>query len=176
MKFDEVLRSWKEWFEQENVRYAVIGGLAVQAWGHSRFTKDVDIVVSEQLRDRVVSRAVELGYETLNVSVGYSNHLHPDRDFGRLDFMYVDPATAEKLLSSAVPRTIVGDVVAPVPRPEYLAMMKAISMKNAPARALFDGEDVRMLLKVPGVDRTLVRDYFMKHGLLELFDAIERAR
>lgn len=54
-------------------------------------------------------------------------------------------------------------------------MMKAISMKNFPHRALYEGEDVRVLLGVPGVDRALIKDYFERHGLLELYDAIEKA-
>lgn len=55
-------------------------------------------------------------------------------------------------------------------------MMKALSMKNVPHRALFEGEDVRVLINVPGVDRQAVRDFYAKHGLLELYDAIEKAR
>lgn len=176
MKFDAVLRTWKGVFEREGIRYALIGGLAVQAWGHSRFTKDIDIVVDVAMRERVVAHAIELGYETLNISAGYSNHLHPDRDWGRLDFMYVDSVTADRILSAAEPRAVLADLVTPVARPEHLAMMKALAMKNSPMRTLIDGEDVRMLLKVPGVDRAQIRDYFARHGLLELFDAIERAR
>jgi hypothetical protein len=55
-------------------------------------------------------------------------------------------------------------------------MMKAMAMKNFPHRALFEGEDVRQLMSVPGVDREAVRDYYRRNGLLELFDAIEKAR
>jgi methylmalonyl-CoA mutase cobalamin-binding subunit len=64
----------------------------------------------------------------------------------------------------------------PVASPEHLAMMKALSMKNNPHRALYEGEDVRVLLNVPGVDRHAVREYFRRQGLLELFDAIDKAR
>ncbi len=39
-----------------------------------------------------------------------------------------------------------------------------------------EGEDIRTLLDVPGVDREAVRDYFERHGLLELYDAIEKSR
>jgi methylmalonyl-CoA mutase cobalamin-binding subunit len=49
-------------------------------------------------------------------------------------------------------------------------------MKNDPHRALYEGEDVRALLNVPGVDRHTVRDFFARHGLLELFDVIDKAR
>src|SRR5262249_46708902 len=33
MQFDEVLRTFGEFFEREKIPYAVIGGLAMQAWG-----------------------------------------------------------------------------------------------------------------------------------------------
>lgn len=176
MQFDEVLRTWKEFFEREGVRYAVIGGLAMRVWGRARFTNDVDIVVSRSDAARVVSHAESLGYETLFVSPAFSNHLHPDRRLGRLDFMFVDDDKGRPMFESAVLKAVVGDVEAPVVRPEYLAMMKAVAMKNAPMRALYEGEDVRVLLNVPGVDRKLIRDYFEQIGMLELFDAIEKAR
>lgn len=52
--------------------------------------------------------------------------------------------------------------------------MKAIAMRNSPHRVLVDSPDVQFLLRLPGVDRATVRDYFARHGLLELFDAIAR--
>ena len=54
-------------------------------------------------------------------------------------------------------------------------MMKGLSMKNAPRRVPYEGEDVRLLLSTPGVDRARIREYFARHGLLDLFDAIERS-
>lgn len=175
MQFEVVLRAFGEFFDRENIRYAVIGGLAIQAWGGSRFTKDADLVIDREVRDRVIAFAESIGYETLGVFDGYSNHLNSDEDLGRIDFMYVTGETARKIFASIETRAVIGDVVAPVARPEHLAMMKAISMKNRPARALYEGDDVRLLLKVPGVNRAEVREYFARHGLLELFDAIEKA-
>ena len=176
MRFDVVLRTFIDFFEVEGIRYAVIGGLAMQAWGASRFTKDADIAVDREAREKVVAFAESIGYETLAVFDGYSNHLNSDEDYGRLDFMYVAGETARKIFSSVETRRVVGDVAAPVARPEHLAMMKAIAMKNRPQRALYEGEDVRLLLSVPGVDHAEIRDFFERNGLLELFNAIEKAR
>lgn len=36
MQFENVLRTWKAFFEREGIRYAVIGGLAMSAWGSPR--------------------------------------------------------------------------------------------------------------------------------------------
>jgi hypothetical protein len=174
VQFDDVLHTFARFFEREHIRYAVIGGLALQAWGHTRFTRDVDLVVERHARERVVAFAESLGYETLHVSEGYSNHVHGQADLGRVDFMYVDADTAEKLFPETTTRPIVGDFAAPVPAPEHLLAMKAMAMKNSPQRVLIDSPDVQFLLRLPGVDRAAVRDYFARHGLLELFDAIQK--
>jgi hypothetical protein len=175
VKFDEVLRTFSEAFEHDRIRYVLIGGLAMQAWGRSRLTKDIDFAVDAGARDRVIALAESLGYETLYVSEGYSNHAHTDPAWGRVDFMYLYGATAERIFAAARDKPIVGSATGPVASAEHLAMMKAIAMKNHPHRALFEGEDVRILLQAPGVDRKAVRDYFERQGLLGLFDAIERA-
>jgi hypothetical protein len=176
MQFEKVLKTFTEFFEREGIRYALIGGMAMQAWGRSRLTKDVDFAVDIEAQPRVVAFAESLGYETLYVSAAYSNHVSSDTGLGRIDFMYISGRTAERIFNAIVEKPIVGSVTAPVASAEHLAMMKAVAMKNFPHRALFEGEDVRLLLNVPGVDREAIRDYYKQQGLLELYDAIDKAR
>lgn len=114
MQFDEVLRTFQRFFDREGVRYALIGGLAMQAWGRSRMTKDVDIAVDRSSQERVLAFTEELGYELLHVSKAYSNHAHSDARRGRIDFMYLAGETAERVFGAASERPIVGDVVFPV--------------------------------------------------------------
>lgn len=120
--------------------------------------------------------AESLGFTTRYASEAFSNHEHPDPDWGSVDFMYLRGRTAESVFAAASRKALVEGHPMPVASPEHLAMMKAVAMKSFPHRALYEGEDVRTLLKVPGVDREAVRDYFARHGLLELFDAIEKTR
>lgn len=54
MQFDEVLRTFSGFFEKEGIRYALIGGLAVHAWGYSRATQDIDFVVEGGNRERLI--------------------------------------------------------------------------------------------------------------------------
>jgi hypothetical protein len=175
MQFDAVLRMFQKFFDREGIRYCVVGGLAVQAWGNSRFTNDVDISVARSDQQRVIAFAESAGYETLNITASFSNHLHSDRQLGRLDFLYPDDQTAARMFDAAVVRPVIGTVIAPVASPEHLAMMKGMAMKQNPGRALYEADDVRLLLALPGVDLALVRDYFAKIGMLELFDAIKKA-
>lgn len=176
MQFDAVLRTFSEFFEREGIRYCVVGGLAMQAWGHSRFTNDVDLAVSRSDQARVLAVAESLGYEAFFVSAGFSNHDHRDRALGRIDFMYPDAQTADRMFDAAVRRRVIGAIETPVASAEHLAMMKGLAMKEKPGRIPYDGEDVRHLLSLPGIDRVSVRDYYVRIGMLELFDVIEKAR
>jgi hypothetical protein len=176
MQFAEVLRTFTSFFDREGIRYAVIGGVAVTSWGRARSTKDLDIAVALRDQQRVVGFAESLGYETLLVRSAFSNHSHPDSLLGRIDFMYLSDETADRVFDASSPKPLLPERDLPVASPEHLAMMKALSMKNNPHRVLYEGEDVRVLLNVPGVDREGVREYFRRQGLLELFDAIAKAR
>ena len=174
MQFDEVLRTFAEFFQREGIRFAVAGGLAIHAWGRSRTTRDIDFVVDGSVQQRVIAFAESLGYRTLHVSSGYSNHDHADEAFGIVDFMYVYGDTADRVFAEASQRVIAGDAEAPVPKPEHLIAMKVQAIKNAPRRVSIDVPDIEYLLTLPGVDRAVVRDYFDRAGLLRIYDVISK--
>jgi len=118
-------------------------------------------------------RALEAhGYETLHVSPGYSNHQHPDPDWGGLDVVYVDEDTAGLLFPGCSRRLKLGSRDAPVPRAEHLAAMKVRAMCNDPSRLVQDLADVQHLLRLPETDRAEVRAYFEKAGMLDWYDRV----
>ena len=171
MQFDEVLRTWKEFFEREGIRYALVGGLAMAAWGSGRTTEDADFVVDIAARPRVIAFAESQGFTTLHLSDAFSNH---KRGSDQLDFMYVEGLTSEQIFARAEERAFLGKVPLNVARPEHLAAMKAVAIKSAPRRAFRDISDVIFLLRLPGVDRDFVRDYFARKELLDVFNEIEK--
>lgn len=176
MKFELVLQTITDLLEREEIRYTLVGGLAIHAWGRMRPTKDADFAVRLEDQERTIRIAESLGYETTYVSRAFSNHEHGDPAWGHVDFMYLAGETALRVMDASTPKEVLPGKLIPVASPEHLAMMKALAMKNFPRRALYEGEDVRTLLSVPGVDRESIRDYFGKLGLLDLYDAIEKAR
>lgn len=175
MEFTRVLEAFSGFFEREDIRYALAGGLALQAWGHTRTTHDADFVVPGAERERVIAYAESIGYRTTFMSEGYSNHRHPDPAFGDVDFLYVYGATAEQVFTESSPRNAVG-VTVPVTKPEHLIAMKVRAMKNAPRRVLIDAPDIEFLLSLPNLDRARVRAYFDQHGLLKIYDELEKQR
>jgi Nucleotidyl transferase of unknown function (DUF2204) len=175
MQFDEVLRTWKAFFEREGIRYALAGGNAILAWGHQRPTHDVDFVVDGVHSARVIRHAESLGYETTFVSEGFSNHHATATSLGHVDFLYVYADTADALFTAAERLQTMG-VELPVLRPEHLIAMKVRAMKHSPMRVLIDAPDIAYLLTLPEIDRERVREYFTQHGLLKIYDELEKDR
>jgi nucleotidyltransferase DUF2204 len=164
-----------DFLESEGVPVAVVGAHALQAYGVTRATIDLDLLTERPVQERLVSFMEELGYETLYRSEGYSNHLHGDREWGRVDFVYVDERTSRSLFGRATERAAIGGREITLPRPEHLVAMKVQAMKNDRRRALKDLSDVQELLALVPTDEAEVRAYFEHAGLLERYEEIRRS-
>ena len=174
MDFARVLRIVASLFEEQRVLYAVAGAFGLHAYGLTRATLDLDFVVDAEVQPNLVSFLESLGYETLYLSSGYSNHLHADPAMGRLDFVYVAGDTSRLLFDSAQRRLLLEGVSIPVPKPEHLAAMKIQAMKNDPSRTFQEMSDIQFLLALPSVDREEIKRYFEKQGMVDRYDEIQR--
>jgi predicted nucleotidyltransferase len=174
MNVSAVLETVRGFLDRDGIPFAVVGALALHAYGFSRSTNDVDLLVGSAAQDTLVGFLEKNGFETLHRSSGFSNHLHPDRSIGRLDVIYVDDKTQQMILAGARKSTIAGVTVA-VPKPEHLVAMKVHAMKNDPQRTFQDMADIRYLAGLPGVDVHEIRRYFEDAGLMERFHEIERS-
>jgi hypothetical protein len=174
MDFQRVLSELVAFFACHDARWAAAGAWALHAYGLSRATLDLDVVTEALVQPALVEHLVALGYETLHVSAGFSNHLHAAPDWGRLDFIYVDEPTATLLFAGCGRTLELGGQSIRVPRPEHLAAMKAQAIRNDPSRLWRDLADVQHLLRLPGVDRAEMRGAFERAGLGGRFDEIDR--
>jgi hypothetical protein len=174
LDFAKVLDLLTGFFERERFPFAVVGAFGLHAYGLTRATTDLDFVTDSAARSRLVQFLEANGYETLYASEGYSNHLHQDPAFGRVDLVYVSGETGRRLFEGASLRSLIPGRRVPVPRPEHLAAMKVQAIKNDPERRHQELADIRFLMSLPGVDRGEIRSYFESSGLGELFDELER--
>jgi len=175
VNFSRVIQELAGFLSREDARFALAGAFALHAYGLARATSDLDFVTEARVRERLVTFLETLGYETLHSSRGYSNHLHPEPELGRVDMIYVDEETADKLFESPGATFRLGGRELSVPRPEHLAAMKVHAMKNDPGRVFQEMADIRFLLQLEGVDEREIRGYFEKAGLREKFDEIKRS-
>ncbi len=169
MNIKGVLENLLDFFDKEEIDFALIGAFALQAYGYVRATQDIDFVVRGEGQERVVRFLELLGYETLYRSKGFSNHVHQLASLGRIDFLYVEAETAGKLFSGTKPTLIFEGLSVPVVRPEHLIALKIFAMKNDPERSFREMADIQQLLSLVEIDVDEVKGYFEKYGQLEKF-------
>jgi hypothetical protein len=173
--FGAVLRMVSAFLDGKGYRFALIGGVALAAYGLARTTLDLDLLVESRGQEDLIAFLEANGFATLHRSIGYSNHLHPDPARGRLDCVYVGGSTGEQLFAACRIARAPGGLELPLPKPEHLAALKVVAMKNDPGRTFQEMADIRFLLQLPQVDRREVKGYFERHGLGERFDDLEKS-
>ena len=176
MDFARELEIVEGFLADRQFRVAVIGGVALTAYGHPRLTLDLDVVTETAAQEPLIAFMEAQGFVTLHRSPGYSNHRHPDRNRGRVDVMYVRGTTADKLFTSVKELPGPGGRSILVPKPEHLIAMKVQAMKDAPERTWQDLVDIAYLFRLDGVDRDEVRQYFESADLVEKWHELTRSR
>lgn len=148
--FDELLRSLAE----AEVEFVVVGGLALNAWGVVRGTKDVDVVVATDADNirRVAEVAVSAGGHvqqgeallgtpfSIAAALAGGEQVAIETDLGRLDVVQgLDGVPSfEELRSRAREAEILGSVVWVCSREDLRAMKQAAGR----TRDLADIEDL----------------------------------
>ena len=176
MDFALNLEDLGSFLDARHFRWALVGGVALAAYGLARMTLDLDLVVDADAQEKLVGFMEELGFETLHASTAYSNHLHQDPTRGRVDFLYVRGSTREQIFAQAETRNGPRGRPVSVPKPEHLIAMKVLAIKSDPGRTFQDLADIRFLASLPGVDHDEIRSHFERHGLLGRYQELERTR
>lgn len=169
MNIKTIFRTLTDFFKKEEIDYALVGAFALKAYGYLRATQDVDFLVRSNHQNKIIAYLESLGYETIYRSAGYSNHVHPLANLGRIDFIYVEEETANTIFSETKPLLLLDDISVPVVRPEHLIALKVFAMKNDPDRSLREMADLQYLLKLPGLDSEEIQGYFEKYGQTEKY-------
>ena len=174
MNFEAVIGELVPFLTREKCRFALAGAFALHVYGLSRATGDVDFIMDTACRKKVIGFLEGLGYETIYHSKGYSNHVHSLSSMGRLDFIYVEGKTADKLFSQTVDGLSIGKWSIPVPSAEHLIALKVLAMKNDPSRTFREMADIQFLMNLPGVNQEDVKRYFDQFGMIERYNEIKK--
>jgi nucleotidyltransferase AbiEii toxin of type IV toxin-antitoxin system len=173
MDVPRVLSLVRPFFESRSEPYALVGGLALLAYGAPRATFDVDLLARRSVRGDLVAHFESCGFTTLSLQPGFSNHQHPEPALGRVDVIYVSGTTADMVFAGCAPKEIATGVEAPVPRPAHLVAMKAQAFAKDNTR-YSDLSDLQYLLSLPDVDPEEARSYFESAGIADYFDRLRR--
>jgi len=174
MDFENVLKTLITFFKEKGIDHALIGGFALNAYGITRSTMDLDILTHIGHRNAIINFLESLGYETYASSNAFSQHQHPISDMGRIDFLYITGKTAETMFKEAVSRPVFAQKTIKVVKPEHLIALKLYAISCNPDRFHREMDDIGNLLELESIDIEEVKTYFVAYSSLDEFEQLRR--
>jgi predicted nucleotidyltransferase len=165
MNLKEVLKTVVYRFQQQDIDFALSGGLALSTMGIFRFTKDIDFVVYEDSKVAAHEIMTELGYEIQDFSTEeIISYVSPLKAFGQVDFLLARRTYTQAMMARSKKVPIFGDECeVKTLLPEDLIGLKIQAISNDPKNCyLVDAPDIQRLLGMhqDRMDMNLVREYF----------------
>lgn len=138
--------------EQLGLKYLVIGGHAVNAYGEPRTTLDVDFLACKDDRQTWITLLENEGFKLAHDGGNFIQFSPPYGTKWNLDLMLVNRETFSKLHSDARQVVMLG-ITAFVPSPEHLIGLKLHALKYGPDRRRDkDMPDVLTLIRNAGIN------------------------
>jgi predicted nucleotidyltransferase len=162
---------------RRKLRFLVIGGLAVNHYGYSRETGDLDFFISQDDRDEWLRLLQDFGYTSHNDGGNFIQFNPPAQNAWPVDLMLVQEKTFAPILAACQPADFFG-VKSRVPTLEHLLALKLHALKNTRmARFLKDYLDVEYLIRINQLDikSEKLRGLFEKYGTPDLYEKVSRS-
>ena len=168
MNFSLVLKYLLEFFNKNDIPYALIGGLALDIHGIIRTTQDIDFMVPladiQKIEDYLLTR----GYKKLFRSKDVANYASDDFELGRVDFLLAHRQYTQNMLNNAIYfDTKVSSNKLKIARLEDLIALKLQAHFNQKDRKVDDIKDIENKIRQfkTKLDYDKVKEYF------SIFDA-----
>ena len=163
MNFESVFEYLLSQFKKDKIDYALIGGFALHAAGHTRATQDIDLLILVDDIPKAKQALVAFGYEVAHESRDVINFHGKLRELGQIDIVQAHRQYARGMLQRAKKYDILNNKFSvKIVMPEDLIGLKVQSSSNDPKRLNRDRADIEVILqKNHGrLDLNLVREYF----------------
>ena len=157
-------------FKKENLKYAIIGGFALEAAGVIRATMDIDLLVLASDKNIIKSVMISNDYELVFESKEVITFIGSNDSLGRVDFLLAHRKYTLAMLERAQKRSVLqGQTEIYVVEPEDLIGLKIQAVANDQQRFIQDMVDIQMILnkKSESLNFDRIKEYF------ELFDKLD---
>ena len=159
-----------EQFEQQQIRYAVMGGFALGVLGVPRATMDLDFLVSGEDVCRVEGILRKIGYLRYAQTANVSHYRHQDSAWGVVDLIHaIRPASLAMLTRTKAVPIFDGRCAIRVLCPEDVIGFKVQGMANDPLRRVHETVDIESLAARYGkeLDWSRVEAYYAMFEMQE---------
>ena len=163
MDFEQVIGALLQRFEQEHIRYAVMGGFAIGALGIPRATRDLDFLIHRDDLARFQDILAGLGYQCHHQTEDVSQYYHPHAQWGAIDAIHAFRQHAVAMLDRAKTRTVFeGTKTLHVLEAEDIIGLKVQAMANNPIRRTREVVDIEALASQHGatLDWARILEYY----------------
>lgn len=174
----EILERLTEEGARRRLSFVLVGGHALIAWGVSRQTGDLDLLIPERWRLRWKEVLADLGYGTPYEHTSFVQYAAPSHGAWPVDLLVVGDDTFDRVAAESVGAQF-GRVECRVACPDHLLAMKFHALRYVTeAVGLKYLADVHALLRRTGrkVADDAVRDLCLKYGSAEVYERLVGTR
>ncbi len=171
----EILREILSRTDPKLMPFLLIGGHAVNFYGISRQTGDLDLLVRLNDKTRWQDLLISFNYKIGQNDSNFARFRSDILTSWPLDLMFVNDETFSKLLAEAKIGTL-GDSSVKIVSPRHLAILKIHALKKYQEhRFVKDYNDLVSLLKIPavGISNDELRELCLKYATMELFNKLK---
>jgi len=175
MDFISIFRYIIEAFKRESIDFALIGGLALQASGVTRTTRDIDLLILSKDNKKIKDLLLSHGYDLIHESEDVLNFVGKKLELGRIDFLLAHRKYTLAILARAYEQPVLENKFkVKIIKAEDLIGLKVQSSSNDPTRLNQDMADIRSLIEVNynKLDFGIIREYFVLFDREKELDAI----
>ena len=172
MDFKTVLLTLLKNFHEQEIRYGLIGGVALGALGIPRATIDLDFLVHQDDLHKVHSIMEATGYECRYKSENVSQYVSLLKPLGAVDFLHAFRKASVGMLDRTKEFTLFDeDTKVKVLQPDDIIGLKLQPATNDPERLPQEYIDIEALMKHYGksLNWKIVEEYFILFNQQERF-------
>lgn len=176
MGLADFLRRLSRELKRAGVPFVLVGGFAVNAYGFSRATGDIDFLMVEDDFEKALPFLEAIGVKLLQRQHLYATLKH-EAVLMKVDILFTDKKTMEEILKETKETTVKGEKFL-IPSLEHLIALKLHAAKQNPGRREFqDLRDMTELIHQNKMDVSTVqfRELCTKYGSKEIYIKIKEA-
>ncbi|HXE41462.1 MAG TPA: hypothetical protein VN516_00455 [Candidatus Baltobacteraceae bacterium] len=159
---------------KRKLQFLVIGGHAVNLYGYSRETADLDFLICADNRAEWLKLFSQLDYKIFNDGGNFLQLASDGKSAWPIDLMLVQEKTFKPMFAVSREIDLYG-IISRIPSLEHLIALKLHVLKNTRLhRFLKDFLDVENLIRINGLDikSEKIRQLFIKYGTIELYEKV----
>ncbi len=152
-------------FKERQISFAVIGAMALAAYGVPRFTADIDLLSEIANRALMHSILTEAGFTCFQETEAFAQFDSEMGVYGKVDLMFAITPAGKAILERRI--RVSDDLLGsyPVIQPSDYIVLKLMAIANDSSRQVRDEADIVALLK-----------HIRRKDLSDLFEPIQRDR